>query len=274
MIDDRRHQEILELLVPYALGELDGEARVLLEAALDTDPTLRVELAEIEAVGAALLSGVVEHAAPPALKSRVLDAVGAASKPHAAPRAGDTTAPGVNTPSAPTSLGAHRARRRSRFLMPSFAGALAAACVALALVAINLNGDLDSTRDQLRKVQAAPTARDASAPAGFEDAQPFAVATMNSFADARGSLIKLKGDKYLLALNGIPSPGVGKSWQVWTRDSSGLIRNVAAWTTADESQLLVIDKADVVEVMISYEASSRPVPTPSDDVVADVQLKA
>lgn len=71
--DSTHHDDLRELLVPFSLGELEPAERARVKRALDEDPSLREELVAIEETAARLVASVPRHAAPPALKQRVLD---------------------------------------------------------------------------------------------------------------------------------------------------------------------------------------------------------
>jgi anti-sigma factor RsiW len=268
--EDRHHDDLHELLVPYALGELDPSEQARVEVALDADPALRRELDEIEQAGSLLVAGGMRRqTAPPQLKGRVMAAVRAgADRSTAAPEAAPAAAPVVELPRTA------RARRRW-FEAPAFSGALVAACVLLAVVTVNLSNDLDSTRDQLDQLEQAEPTRDdvpSTMPAAFQDATPYSVPTTQEFESTDGSLIRVSEDKWILAFRDVPEPANGKTWQVWTASSTGEIRNVAQWLTGD-TQLVVLDSDDIVEVMVSYETGVEPAPAPTlDGVVADLKV--
>jgi hypothetical protein len=250
------HQELPELLVPYALGQLDAAAATRVKRALDTDPELRAQYAEIEAVGARLAASVPAVAAPPALRSRVLDAVAAAAVPH---------------PVEP--LRRERVQRsRWRFALPSLAAGFAAATLVLAGVAINLDRKLDDTASDLKAATSEGAGRPSGAPAGFEGSTIHPVSTSGDMAPASGSLINVGGDQMLLVLRDVPEPGEGNSWQVWTADSDGTIQNVAQWISGGETQIVAIDRTDITEVMVSFEETTTPVPAPTSAPVADVKV--
>jgi hypothetical protein len=254
------HDDIRELLLPYSLDLLEPGDRARVEQALAADPALRSELASVEDIGAQLVGGVELTPAPPQLRGRVLAAIqhGVA---HDDSDVAATAAP-IPITSAPS-------RRRFRFAMPALAGGLAAACIALAVVSVSLRSDLDSARDRADRLAAEADGKDV--PPGLDGATHYAVSTNSGFAKASGSLIQVSKDKWILLFNDVPAPGVGKSWQVWTADSNGLIQNVAQWSTGS-TQLIVLDRADIKEVMVSYEPTTRPAPVPSSAPVADVKV--
>ncbi|MCZ4497015.1 MAG: hypothetical protein JWM25_1600 [Thermoleophilia bacterium] len=250
------YDELAELLVPYALGQLDPADSARIKDALETNEALRTELREIEAVSATLAGSFEPVAAPPALRSRVLDAVAVAARPHPA--------------TVPMPRATQPARRRWRFALPALAGGFATACIVLGVVAINLDGELDDTRSELRQATEAP--RGGGAPAGFEDSTVHTVSTSGEMAEANGSLIHVGGDQWLLVLSNVPDPGDGNSWQVWTRDSAGAIDNVAQWLSGGSTQVLTLDRGDIEEVMVSFERSTSAVPAPTTAPVADVTI--
>lgn len=267
MTDDHRHDEIRELLLPYALGELDPADRARVERELDADVELRRELELFEAVGARVVSGIELTPAPPAMKGRVMAAVraGADRPPVAEPVAAPASA------AEPRRIGTARSERRRRwFAGPAFAGSLAAACLVLAVVAIDLGRDLDAAERRAERLERSASEGDGPPP-GFGGAEPFAVATSGNFKSATGSLIKVSETKWILAVEDVPSPGLGHSWQVWTADSNGIVRNVAQWVSGG-TQLIVLDSPDITEVMVSFEPTTRPAPSPSLPPVADVKV--
>ncbi|MCW2973873.1 MAG: hypothetical protein JWN72_2146, partial [Thermoleophilia bacterium] len=194
------HDELAELLVPYALGLLDDADAVRVQAALDTDPALRDEYAAIQATSAALVGSVPIVPAPASVRTRVFEAIGAAEQRAQEP---------IEAPVAPvvpiTRASGRRRPRFAAFALPAFAAVSAAACIALAVVAINLNNDLDDTRGKLARTGTA-------ADAGFA---PHMVSTSGELAPASGALLKVADGQYVLMLRDVPDPGLGKSWQVW-----------------------------------------------------------
>ncbi|MCW2926181.1 MAG: anti-sigma factor [Thermoleophilia bacterium] len=279
------HEEIRELLLPYSLGELDPVERARVEQAIAAEPALRRELNELEDVAARLVQSLPRVAAPAALRSRVLDAVhagtdrrlAAESDPAtaAAPGAATATSSATTVPDAPVSLDRARFRRdrasRPRFVLPAFAGALAVACIALALVAFDLRGELDSQRDKVAELQTTSQERD-SAPVGFERASSHEMTTSGRFEQTKGSLVQVSDKHWILLLRDLPSPGVGNTWQIWTADSRGQIHNVGQWGTGEDTGVLLLKSGDVREVMVSFEQTTRPAPVPSGTPVADVKI--
>lgn len=258
-----QHDQMKELLLPYAVGELSTGERTRVQHALDVDADLRRELEMIEAVGARIITGAVEVTpAPPELKGRVMTAI----------RAGSDRPPvDAAAASQPRAIGSARSARRPRWsAMPAFAGGLAAACLVLAVVAFDLGRELDAAERRAERLERAVDER-GEEPAGLEGAEPFAVSTSGNFESAQGSLIRISDGKWLLAVRDVPSPGVGRSWQVWTASSSGIVRNVAQWSSGG-TQLVVLDNADIVQVMVSFESTTRPAPSPTLPPVADVKV--
>lgn len=266
MTEHAGHDDIRELLVPFALGELvDGELRRV-QAALDASPELRGELAAIEETNARLIVGSVAHvAAPAALRGRVLDAIGAADRravepdAAAAPAAATVHGP-VVTPAAPS-----RRWRWPRIVVPALAGGFAVACIALGLVATSLNDDLDAANRRLDGLE-----RRAAEARAASDSVP--VSTHGDMAPASGQLIRIGSDRWVLLMRDVPDPGAGNSWQVWTADDDGNIRNVGQWVAGASSQALLVTEADIRQVMVSFETTEQPVPTPGSEPVMSVEV--
>jgi anti-sigma-K factor RskA len=83
MMDRERDEELRELLALAAVGALDREEQVRVEAAIADRPDLQAELAELEATAAAMATATAEE--PPAhLRGDVLAAI--ADVPQLAPR--------------------------------------------------------------------------------------------------------------------------------------------------------------------------------------------
>lgn len=260
-----------ELLVPYVLGELDDRQRDQLEQQLASDAELRAELRELESTSLELLMAAPQHAPPPALKARVLDAIDAATGPEhqAAP------APVADVASKPAPAVAARQPARAdrgngsgwlgslreRFTLgPAFGGAFAVGCLILLALLVDTRSSLNETRDQLAAVQQQAQ----RAPAMTT------VSTNGPLDRARGKLVR-DGDQLLLVFEQMPSPGEGASWQVWTADKQGQLTNVAQWTGSSSSHVVTIDDADSVdEVMVSREQTQSPVEAPSGAPVAAV----
>jgi hypothetical protein len=253
--DTQHHEEMRTLLVPFSLRLLDADERAAVERALESDASLRRELSEIEEGGAALLGTLPRVSAPPTIKSSVMSSVRASAEQAMA-------ADPVSIADAPSARTGRR--RRSWFTSPAFSGALAVACVALAVVAIDLNRDLNAANERADDFSIA------SAPE-LAYATKHTVATTDQFKDASGSLIRITDDKWLLAFKDVPEPAKGRSWQVWTATSAGEFSNVAQWSSGD-THLLVVDSDDIVEVMVSYERTTEPAPAPSSDPVADIKV--
>ncbi len=266
MTDSNAHDEVRELLALYALRQLDERDQVRVERALAADPALRRELGEFEQVGARLGEAFAASPAPASIKHNVMASVRAS----AAHRAGGTIEDIAVAAASARPMPARERARRRWFGAPAFAGAMAAACLVLAVVTINTAQDLESANLRADRLEQAAKER-SGPPAGFENAKPHTVSTNGDFEGATGSLVRVADDKWILLFNDVPTPAVGKSWQVWTADSNGLIENVAQWKSG-ETQLLVLDRKDIVEVMVSYEPTTRPAPVPSSDPVADVKV--
>lgn len=248
------HDELAELLVPYALGLLDDADAVRVQAAIDSDPALREEYAAIQATSAALVGSVPLVPAPASVRTRVFEAIGAAEQRAEEP---------VVAPVVPITRATGRRRSRfAAFALPTFAAVSAAACIALAFVAINLHGDLDDTRGKLARTGT-------QADAGFA---PHMVSTSGDLASASGALLKVADGQYVLMLRNVPDPGLGKSWQVWTKDQREQVKNVAQWKSDEDTRYVLLDSDDITDVMVSLENTTAPLATPGGPPVATVSV--
>lgn len=259
MTNHAEHDDIRELLVPFALGELsDGElARV--QRALDGSPSLRSELAAIEETSARLILGrVAEVEAPPALRGRVLDAIGVA---------GSRSSVNERAAAAATSRGRTlRSWSWPRLAVPALAGGFAAACIVLAVVTFGLKDDLDDANQRIGTLQ---SRMDESREQAKDT---LTVSTHGDMSPASGQLVRVSDDRWVLLMNDVPDPGQGNSWQVWSADAKGNIRNIGQWVAAARSQALVVDTGDIRQVMVSFEHTEKPVPTPSTEPVMSVKV--
>jgi hypothetical protein len=245
--------DLREQLVPYVLGELEGAELERLEAALLADPALAAELAEIERTTLDLAAAVPQHPAPPALRGRVLDAIAAAAEHDA--RTAPRRAAAAATPS-------WRERLAAR-LTPggALAGGFALAACVLGILLLDARSSLEETRSQL--AQARGTAANAT--------QMVSVQTTDRLAGASGHLMR-DGDRLVLVLEDLPSAGDG-SWQIWTADRGGTVRNVGMWTGDGPTQAIAIDGAKgVTEVMVSREQTRQRLAAPSSSPVAAAKV--
>lgn len=267
--------DIQELLLPYSLGQLDDAERARVRLALDADPRLREQLAEFEELAARLVSSVEQVPAPTALKARVMDAVDAGARGGAQQQAAQAVQTAQFEQLEPveqelpmTTVTRPSRFRRRQFAWPALAGGLAAACVALAVVSVGLDRELEQRDSRLDRIEAQLEEGEDSPFAGSET---LAVSTSGKLDPATGSLVRVGDDTFVLLLRDVPSPGVGNSWQVWTADRNGIVRNAGLWQSGSV-QTMVLDAADISQVMVSLEPTTRPAPVPSSDPVANVQV--
>src|SRR5437764_181300 len=111
------HDGFLELVAAHALDSLDGPDRQSVEQHIRGCEDCRAQLEQHGRVTELLAASLPPHAASPLLRSRILDAAGAAQTPA--------------TPARAAAVTTARPRRRQRRMWPAFAGscAVAAACV-------------------------------------------------------------------------------------------------------------------------------------------------
>lgn len=254
--DDR--PDLREQLIPYVLGELDGPELDRLEAALLADSGLAAELAAIERTTLDLTAAVPQHPAPPALRGRVLDAIAAAAdheqrtspKRASSKRASSADRPGL-------------LERLAARLTPGGAltGGFALAACVLGILLLDARSALDETRSQLARSQSSAAAA----------TQMVSVKTTDRLAGASGHVMR-DGDRLVLVLEDLPAAGDG-SWQIWTADRAGIVRNVGMWTGNAHTQAITIDDATTVsEVMVSREQTRERLAAPSSSPVAAAKI--
>ena len=256
------HDELALLLVPYALGLLDEAETLRVERVLKQDAALRAEYDEIQQTGAQLVGSVPLVRAPDSVKARVFEAIGAADHHPERGEASQVAAP------APLADARARSTRRSQwrgFALPAFAGAAAAACVALALVVIGLHDDLDAANSKLSRETRTMQAQ-------VDEMAPHRVSTNAEMASAHGALLRVGKDSWVLVLRDVPDPGFGKSWQVWTKDQQDKVRNVAQWVDDGNTRFVMLESGDISEVMVSLENTTLPRPSPGGPPVATVRV--
>ncbi len=253
---DRDPAELRLQLVPYLLGELEGPELVRLEEALVREPALAAELRELERTTLDLANAVPQHAPPPAVRARVLDAIDAAAGHDAA----DARKPAA-------AAAQPRRRWRDRLSLPSpaypaLAGGFALAAAVLGVLLLDTRSALDESRSQLARAETAASSR---------GAQLVSVKTSDQLAGASGRLMR-EGDRIVLVLQDLPSAGDG-SWQIWAAHKNGAVRNVGMWTGAGSTRAITVDGAgDIAEIMVSREGTREKMAAPSGAPVAAARV--
>lgn len=236
-----------ELLGAYALGACTPDERDGLRAHLGTCTACTAELLELGAAREALLTGVPPASAPPELKSRVMSQVRADAQLFAAARERETAQP---APAPAPARERPRGRGWLRRPVPLAAALASAALLAVGagvLGAALVGGDdgAAGTRTVSAKVD------DARAPGARADL------VVDDAGDAR------------LVVDGLPSPGRGRVWQVWLRAGTDAPRPAGALFGVDaagDGAAAVPGPLDGVdEVLVSSEpagGSQQPTRTP------------
>lgn len=241
-----------EQLVPYVLGELTDVEQERLEQQLARDPELRAELEQIEETSLAMLAATPQLAAPPALKGRVMDAIDGAVAHDAA-----RSAPSTGQPATPQSARFTDRLRSWLAPAPALAGGLAIACAVLAVALVDTRGALSDAKQDVRDARAA----------GSSGPQMLPVRTTDQLTGARGHLMR-EGDRFVLVFEDLPSPGQG-SWQIWTADRQGTIRNVGMWKGNGRTHAVTIEGAGTIaKVLVSREQTTDRMASPSSAPVA------
>lgn len=175
-----------DLLGPYALGACPPGERDVVRAHLDACPSCARELAELGAVREALLTAAPAEPAPPELKARVMRQVQAEAELFRAARPAAREAD-------PAPAGRRFGLRRRVPL-----GAAAAAAAALALAA-GVTGALIAGGDE----------------PGTPPSRTVAAQVDPAVAPGAHAALVTTGDQARLVVDGLPSPGRSRVYQVW-----------------------------------------------------------
>lgn len=185
-----------DVLGAYALGACPPAERDAVRAHLDVCPACTRELAELGGVREALLTAVPAETAPPDLKARVMRQVEAEAELFRAAR--------------PAPAEPERSTKRRGFARRVPLGAAAAVAVALALAG-GVTGALIAGDDG-----AAPASRTVAAQVDQRVAP-----------GAHAALVTTGGQARLL-VDGLPSPGPSRVYQVWLQSGDGPPRPAGA----------------------------------------------
>lgn len=234
-----------ELLGAYALGACTPDERDGLRAHLDTCAACTADLLELGAAREALLTAVTPASAPPELKSRVMSQVRADAQLFAAARERETGAP-AHEPAR------ERPRGRGWLRRPV---PLAAALASAALLAVGAGA------------LGAALVGDADGPAGTRTVAAQVDGTQAP--GARADLVIDGSGDARLVVDGLPSPGRGRVWQVWLRTGADAPRPAGALFGVDAAgngAAAVPGPLDGIdEVLVSSEptgGSQQPTRTP------------
>lgn len=183
-MSDCRDPRLHDLLGAYALGACPPAEREAVRAHLDVCPACASDLAELTGVREALLAAVPAETAPPELKSRVMRQVHAEAELFRAARP---------APSRDDVAG----RRRSRLARRVPLGAAAALAAALALAG-GVTGALIAGDD-----------------GGAPSSRTVAAQVDQRVAPGAHAALVASGDQARLIVDGLPSPGPSRVYQVW-----------------------------------------------------------
>lgn len=250
--------DIHTLTGAYALDALGEFERRRFQAHLALCPSCAREVDELRATGAKL--GVAVAQQPPHTLRRDVMAQVAVTRQDS-----PTGSPPVQTGS-PTTIGRSGWRVRSTV---SVAGLASAAAFVLGVVSVGTGHERDTARTQLAQMQAqyAPVAQLAAAPDARGGSGP-GVRGGTAFVIASQQL-----DKAVLLVSGLPTPGGGRTYQVWLI-GNGHPRSVGlvgSGTSAPAAPLRFGDLADAVKVGLTIEpAGGSPQPTTTPVVLFDL----
>jgi len=203
-----------ELLGAYALGACTPDEQDGLRAHMHHCPTCTAELLELGAAREALLTSVPRAAAPPELKSRVMQQVRADAELFSAAKARESgQAPGSAADTKP-----ERRERRSWWRMP-VPLAVAGACAVVLAVGGVLGGTLVGGEDG-----GSPSTRTVSAKVDSAQAP-----------GGSGRLVVAEGGGSQLVVTGMPSPGRGRVYEVWLLSGAGAPHPAGALFSVDHA---------------------------------------
>jgi anti-sigma-K factor RskA len=201
-----------ELLGAYALGACTPDEQDGLRAHMQHCPTCTAELLELGAAREALLTSVPRAAAPPELKSRVMQQVRADAELFSAAKARESG-------QAPQPRRDPKPERRSWWRMP-VPLAVAGACAVVLAVGGVLGGTLVG---------------------GGEDGGSSSTRTVSAQVDsaqapgASGRLVVSDSGGSQLVVTGMPSPGRGRVYEVWLLSGAGAPRPAGALFSVDHT---------------------------------------
>ena len=196
------HEEVLDELPGYLLGEFDGGACTVLEAHLARCPRCRMEYDRQAEVLGRLGTLAAPAAPPPELRDRVLAQLDETAEPR----------PVFRQPVRPV-----------RWMRPLL--------VAAAVIVLVMGGSLAylyRDLDQTRAALAAERSRDAEARGILAEPSATIPLVAGSGADAYGTLyLAPDGSQAVMVIDKIPPPPTGRVYQVWLvqngqRTSAGL----------------------------------------------------
>jgi len=201
-----------ELLGAYALGACTPDEQDGLREHMHHCPTCTADLLELGAAREALLTSVPRAAAPPELKSRVMQQVRADAELFSAAKARESGQP----PAARADARPERRERRSWWRMP-VPLAVAGACAVVLAVGGVLGGTL----------------------VGGEDGGSSSTRTVSAQVDsaqapgASGRLVVSESGGSQLVVTGMPAPGRGRVYEVWLLSGAGAPRPAGALFSVD-----------------------------------------
>ena len=203
-----------ELLGAYALGACTPDEQDGLREHMRHCATCTAELLELGAAREALLTSVPPAAAPPELKSRVMQQVRADAELFSAAKARE----GGQTPASRADSKPGRRERRSWWRMP-VPLAVAGACAVVLAVGGVLGGALVGGEDG-----ASPSTRTVSAKVDSAQAP-----------GASGRLVVSESGSSQLVVTGMPSPGRGRVYEVWLLSGAGAPKPAGALFSVDDT---------------------------------------
>ncbi len=254
-LNGRQHDELQELLGPFALGLTDdAESRAMREHLL-TCARCQAELAEIAAAVDALPFAVAEMEPPPALRERIAAAV--LAEPRTAPTAAPSPppAPAPAPPATPAPALAAPVPLPVRWWSSARPWAVAAA--ALLLITLGLLFWNLRLQDELRGAAV----------------ETIALAPTDAAPGASGE-IRYQPDLQLLIVDvrDLPPLAEGEVYEFWLIDQSGVPVPAGVVDQSTGTHAIAADRGQYQAVAITAEPGPLGTAAPTGDIVAQAAL--
>ncbi|MBB4908283.1 anti-sigma factor [Actinophytocola algeriensis] len=239
--------DIHALTGAYAVDAVPGAERAAFERHLSECESCAQEVRELRETATRLALAAAEDP-PPALKARVLDQIKTVRQ---------------ESPSATVTPLRHRDRRAIALRLTSVAAAvLLAAAVALGVLVVRQNDELDQTRARAAEMSEILRAGDAQ------------VLTVDKGKDGRMTVAMSRSENRMLLLtDDLPNPPEGKDLQVWTGHGGTMVS--AGFLTPDNGDAVLeisgFGDADAIGVTLEPDGGSD---SPTLPAVMEVPLPA
>lgn len=258
------HEYVEPLLAEHALGTADVIERARIDTHLVLCAACRATFTELTDA----VSGLEQAVHAPTLEPRA----GAREKLLVTARATPQVAgEGGSAPTGATT--GHPSRRTWRAPSWLLAGAASFACIVLAAVLVDRQGQIDSLEGRLKDARGdqVPVLKGAS----INDLD-----IGGPFGDTRAQVV-LKRDAGIITFRKVPAPPDGMVWQVWAVDGDERLHSLGTIAEARDLAIVAIDGVDPDEVeriivtteQLAAEPPNGSLETPDpDDAIAEATI--